>query len=100
MGFLKNIFKTDPAREPAALPSGSFTVNPAGEILTSTVPIGFERSRLLEIGKAVVAAFREAKEAELPLGELVINFSAFNLKAREMRGGAMIFLSPRGAARK
>jgi hypothetical protein len=99
MGFLKNLFKPD-ARGPAPLPSGSFTVDSGGEILSSTVSSSFSPSHLREISSLVLNAFREAKEAELALGEVAATFGALNIKACEMRGGAMIFLSPRASSRK
>ena len=94
MGLLKRILK--PAARGPALPSGSFTVDPNGEIITCTIPTSFSRDGLKDISKLVLRAFKEAKEADLALTELAVNFGAMKLKAREMRGGAMIFLAPRG----
>ncbi|HEV8542348.1 MAG TPA: hypothetical protein VGR78_08150 [Verrucomicrobiae bacterium] len=99
MGLLKRLLKPA-ARGPAPLPSGSFTVDPNGEIITCTIPTSFSRDGLKDISKLVLRAFKEAKEAELALTELAVNFGAMKLKAREMRGGAMIFLAPRGPAQK
>jgi hypothetical protein len=33
------------------------------------------------------------------LSEFTVNLGAMNIKARELRGGAIIFLSPRGTAK-
>jgi hypothetical protein len=98
MGLLKNLFKPA-ARGPAPLPSGSFTVDRSGEIITCTIPSSFSRDGLKDISKLVLRVFKDAKEAGLVLTELAVNFGAMKLKAREMRGGAMIFLTP-AAARK
>jgi hypothetical protein len=48
----------------------------------------------------VLQTFREAKQANLNIHEFTINTIALNIKARELRGGAIIFLSPRGTGRK
>jgi len=93
MGLL-NIFKGQ-TRGPAPLPTGSFTVDSTGELLTSTVSSSFSRESLKYIGHMVLQSFREAKRAEQPFTELNVQFSAVDLKARELRGGAIIFLSPR-----
>jgi hypothetical protein len=49
---------------------------------------------MLEIGQQVLTALRAARQAQLPLSELIINYSALKLLARELRGGAIIFLMP------
>ncbi len=41
------------------------------------------------------AAFNEAATAQLPLTELVINYPSLKITARELRGGAIVFLSPK-----
>ena len=92
MGLL-NIFKGQ-SKAPPPLPTGSFTVDSTGEILTSTVSSTFSRDSLKYIGHTVLEFFREAKRAEQVFTELNVQFSAMDLKARELRGGAIIFLSP------
>ena len=42
----------------------------------------------------VLDAFRTAASNNLPLTELHIHFSGLTITARELRGGALIFLSP------
>lgn len=76
------------------LPSGSFTLDADGKIMTSTLPQSFPESRMREIGQQVLESFKAAKQAQMPLSELVVNYSAIKLLARELRGGAMIFLMP------
>ena len=40
------------------------------------------------------ASLREARKAHLPLNEFSIHFASLHVTAREVRGGAIIFLSP------
>ena len=88
------------AETPGPLPSGSFTIDREGEILSSTVSSSFPRQHLKEIGAVVLRTFREAAPLELEFVELAFNFGAMTVKARELRGGAIVFLSPRGPGRK
>lgn len=84
--------KDAPALE--RLPSGSFTVDRDGKILTSTLPRSFGEANVLEIGRVVMETMISAREANLPVTELVIHYSALKITAKEQRGGAMIFLAP------
>jgi hypothetical protein len=77
------------------LPSGTFTVDAEGGVISSTVPQSVPALLLGEIGRTVVSVFRGAREARAGFGELVVQYSAFKITAREMRGGAIIFLSPK-----
>lgn len=99
MGLL-DLFKARAAESPPPLPSGSFTVDRTGEILTSTVSSTFPTQNLKQIAALVLKIFREAQPFELTFSEISVNFGGINLKARELRGGAIIFLSPRGNVRK
>jgi hypothetical protein len=92
MDFLKLSQKPEP-RTPRRLPSGSFTMDAAGHVLISTLPQSFPQSQAVDLGRAVLAAFREAREARFSFSELVFHFAALKITAREMRGGAIIFLS-------
>jgi len=94
MGFLKSLFKSVDTQRLIRLPSGSFTLDADGKIMTSTLPQSFPEKRMLEIGQQVLTALRAARQAQLPLSELIINYSALKLLARELRGGAIIFLMP------
>ena len=82
------------------LPAGSFTLDRDGRVLASTLPQTFPAALMTEIGQQVLAAFRLAKATHLPLSELVAEYSSLKLTARELRGGAIIFLSPRGLGAK
>ncbi len=93
MGLL-NLF-AKPAPTLLRLPSGSFTVGRDGRILTGTLPSSFPAEVVKEIGQQVRAAFAEADTAQLPLAELVIHYPSLKISDRELRGGAIIFLTPK-----
>ena len=92
MGFL-DLF-TKPAPTPPRLPSGSFSVDREGNILVSTLPLAFPKTLTREIGRHVLQSFQSAQAAGLPLTELVVHYASLKLTARDLRGGAIIFLSP------
>ena len=94
MGILSRIFKSAQPVNLMRLPAGSFTVDREGRVITSTVPQSFPTELLQEIGAQVLAAFRSSQTAELPLSELIVHYSSLTLTARELRGGAIVFLSP------
>lgn len=83
-------------RKPALVqvPTGSFTIDRNGQVITSTLPHSFQAAHILAIGRQVLAAFRAAEQAEMRLGELVIQYSTLRLVACEQRGGALVFLTP------
>lgn len=93
MGFLKWKSKYRPAIQ--KLPEGTFTVDRQGQMITSTVAPDFPRECLSEIAEEVLRLFREARMSSLPLIEFSLHFGEFFLTAREMQGGAIIFLSPK-----
>jgi hypothetical protein len=74
--------------------SGSFTVDSEARVITSTLPSSFPASHIREVSTHIITAFREAKKLDMPLTEIIIHFSAMKITAREMRGGAIIFLAP------
>jgi hypothetical protein len=77
------------------LPNGTFTVDAQGRVISSTVPQSVPAALVDEIGRHVVWIFRGAQEARAGVSELVVQYGAFKITAREMRGGAIIFLSPK-----
>jgi hypothetical protein len=93
MGFLDFFSKQDKPTL-GRLPSGSFTVDATGRVLSSTLPSDFPAAQLQEIANQVLAAFRNAQKAQLPVSELVVQYAALKLTARELRGGAIVFLAP------
>ena len=80
------------------LPTGSITVDRNGEIVTTTVSSTCPPQVLRNITQEVLTLFREARAKHLPLAELNLHFASLQITAREMRGGAIIFLSPRIAS--
>src|SRR5580704_7913652 len=77
------------------LPSGTFTVDPLGNIVSSTVPQSVSEAIVRDIGLQLLAVFKGAAAARLQFSELKIQYEAFRITAREMRGGAVIFLTPK-----
>ncbi len=96
MGLL-NLF-AKPAPTILRLPSGSFTVDREGYVLTGTLPSSFPLATVKDIAQQVRAAFSEAAAAQLPLAELTINYPSLKITARELRGGAIVYLSPKTPA--
>lgn len=93
MGLL-NLFSRSGLPGLLALPTGSFILDRDGHMMTSTLPRSFPSQYTKEIGTRVLAAFQKAREAHLPLTEFTVHYGAFKVLARELRGGAMIFLMP------
>jgi hypothetical protein len=92
MGFL-NLF-SKPAPTLMRLPSGSFTVDRLGAVVVATLPSSFPGEMVMAIAEQVLNAFKAATDAQLPLGELIVHYPSLKITARELRGGAIIFLSP------
>jgi len=95
MGLLNLLSRRGAGPGLMRLPTGSFTLDPGGRIVASTLPRSFPAAHVQQIGALVLATFRSAREARIPLTELVADYSALKLTARELRGGAIIFLAPR-----
>jgi hypothetical protein len=85
---------------PVAPPRGSFTVDAGGWVVSSTLPRSFPEPVLQEIAHAVLVTFHSAPAAQLRLSEFTAQYAALRITAREMRGGAIVYLAPRGPARK
>ena len=96
MGFL-NLFSSSRATV-HRLPAGSITVDRNGDMVTTTVSSTYPAVLLQNITQEVIALFRQAREQQLPLAELNLHFASLQITAREMRGGAIIFLSPKNAS--
>jgi hypothetical protein len=92
MGLLSLFSKAAPGVH--RLPSGTLTVDRDGRILASTVSSGYSAQLLQEISEQILSLFRLARQAQVPLSEFVIHFASLKITAREMRGGAIIFLMP------
>ncbi|MCX6902242.1 MAG: hypothetical protein NTW03_01925 [Verrucomicrobia bacterium] len=101
MDFL-GIFSTKPASKPGPLriPAGTFTMDSNGRLLTSTLPQSFSEEHIHRIAQAILKTFKGARDAQLSLTEVVIHYSALRITARDMRGGAIVFLAPHGPAKQ
>lgn len=92
MGLLNFFGKSEPTLLP--LPSGSFTVGRDGTIVASTISSSFPRRHVQDIARVVLGSFALAQDAGLPLSDLNIEFPTLRISARELRGGALVFLIP------
>jgi hypothetical protein len=91
MGFLNIFSRAAPTL--LRLPSGSFTMDREGTVLVRTLPSSYPTELVEEIGEQMIAAFREAAAAQLPLSEIVVTYSSLKITARELRGGVIVFLA-------
>lgn len=94
MGLLSFFSKSADTNLLVRLPSGSFTVDKTGRVLVSTLPSSFPEKLVNDIATQVQDSFREAQTAQLAISEIVIRFPTLKVIARELRGGALIFLVP------
>jgi hypothetical protein len=94
MGLLKPFSRQQKTLRPERLPSGCFTIHRAGGLVASTLPSSYSEETILEIGRQVLEIFSSAEEAQLALTDLHLDFSGLAITARELRGGALIFLQP------
>ncbi|MGD0816627.1 MAG: hypothetical protein ABSA83_23805 [Verrucomicrobiota bacterium] len=94
MGFLTP-FQKAPKPDVKRLPTGTFTVDAECRIVSSTVPGWVPEAQVRSVGRQVLAIFEGARKANLQFSELVVQYAAFKITARQMRGGAIIFFSPR-----
>ena len=94
MGFLGLFSKTVVDTSVARLPSGSFTVDRGGKGVASTLPRSFDEKLTQEIGTLILSMFQKAQTVNLPQREFSIHYAGLKITARELRGGAMIFLAP------
>ena len=96
MGFLKRFFRGRAGVQ--QLPTGTITVDRNGHIITSTVSSAYPKHFLYDIGRDVLQLFSEARTAQMPLAEISLHFGSLHITARELRGGAIIFLFPQTAS--
>ncbi|MGA2661491.1 MAG: hypothetical protein ABSH34_28760 [Verrucomicrobiota bacterium] len=97
MGLLSLFDK--PAPTLLRLPSGCFTVDRRGLVLTNTLASTFPPMLVDEIAQQVLRVFREAAAAQLPLAELYVHYASLRITARELRGGALVFLAPKDSCK-
>jgi hypothetical protein len=79
---------------PARFPRGSYTVSSAGSVVVSTLPGSFPRDRMVAIGRVVLSALSSARELGTPFTELAADFAGVEIRARDLSGGAIIFITP------
>lgn len=96
MGILKKMFRRRAAAV-QSLPGGSLTVDRHGAIVTCTVSSAYPPTLLAAIGREMISLLHEARAAQLPLTEIGLHFGSLHVTARELRGGAVIFLLPQTA---
>jgi hypothetical protein len=93
MGLLNFFSKSGAAVQ--KLPAGTFSVDRDGNIVTKTVASSYPTELLEEIAREVMILFREARTAQMPMVEFNLHFASLLITARELRGGAIVFLSPK-----
>ena len=91
MGLL-NLFSSSTA-EVHRLPTGSMTVDRHGNVVTTTISSLYSPLLLGTIAEEVLHLFRESRTAQFPISEFNLQFASLQITARDMRGGAIIFLS-------
>jgi hypothetical protein len=94
MAVLKNIFSKASRSRLDKLPSGAFALDRDGHLIVSTLPRNFPEAQMREIGQRVLEFFRGAQTAQVPMQELNVYYPSLKITARNLRGGAIIFLSP------
>jgi hypothetical protein len=97
MGVLNPFHRTAIPIEAGRMPSGCFAVHREGGLICSTLPHWFPEQTAVEIARVVTAAFRIAAETNVTLTEMFIRYRGLTIVARDLRGGALIFLTPNEA---
>jgi hypothetical protein len=92
MGFL-GLFE-QPAKAPLKIPTGCFSLDADGRVISSTMPSSFPEEILTEIGNTVLLTIQEAHNAGLGLTEVSVHYASLRITARDLHGGALIFLNP------
>ena len=94
MGVLRPFSREHKTARLDRLPSGCFSLHRGGDLAASTLSSTFPVERVMEIGRLVQEAFRSAQAANLLLTDLHFRYNGFQISARDLRGGALIFLQP------
>jgi hypothetical protein len=92
MGFL-GLFEPM-AKAPLKIPTGCFSLDPEGRIVSSTMPSSFPSEIIAAIGNTILQTFQESHKAGLGLTEVSIHYASLKITARDLHGGALIFLNP------
>ena len=91
---MRTLFRRKGQSHLAKLHSGTFAVDRSGKIIVSTLPQSFPESEMRAIGQRVLAFFESAQRAQIPLQEVNVYYPSLKVTARNLRGGALIFLLP------
>ena len=95
MGILKPFHRTRIPITADHLPSGCFSVHRGGEIATTTLPSWFSQKLTLDIARVAINAIKSAEETGLAVSEIHINYAGVEITAKDLRGGALIFIRPK-----
>jgi hypothetical protein len=76
------------------IPTGCFSLDPEGRVISSTLPSSFPPEVLEEIGQTILKTFQEAHRAGLGLSEVSAHYASLRISARDLHGGALVFLNP------
>lgn len=93
MGLLNLFSKPSPIVR--FLPSGSMTIDRNCRVLASTISSTCPPQVVQDIGTLVLRLFSEANKAQMPLSEVTLQFASLQITAKELRGGAIVFLTPK-----
>ncbi|HVV70109.1 MAG TPA: hypothetical protein VG733_19010 [Chthoniobacteraceae bacterium] len=93
MGLLSLFSKPNPTLR--FLPSGSMTLDRNGQVLATTISSACPPEIVQEIGSLVLRLFNDARKAQMPLSAVTLRFASLQITARELRGGAILFLTPK-----
>jgi len=96
MGILNLFSRQKSTASSPPLPKGSMTVDANGHILTTTLPHAFPQEEMRRISGVVLSAFVRARESQLIVNEMRVEFPSLRLTARALREGAIIFIEPKG----
>lgn len=88
--FLSRSTETDLIR----LPSGTFTLDRNGVVVSSTLPQSFPQKHVHEIARCVMNCLKRAKQGRIPITEVHLHFSTLKITAKEMKGSAVVFVTP------
>jgi|SRR5436190_891506 len=94
MGFVTQYFIKPYKRPLSQPPSGTYLIDAAGNIFSSTLPRTFPQERLKFIGAKILAIFMGAAKAGMPLKELSVKYEQFKFQAKQLPSGALIHLIP------
>lgn len=94
MGFL-GLFEQR-AKTPLKIPTGCFSLDADRKVISSTLPGTFPPEILAEIGNTILDILQEANDNGLGLSEISVHYASLRISARDLHGGALIFLNPMG----